>query len=77
MQKDNIVMKKLKVSKNLYRGRRILTFCGVLWQAVSGASIAYDMGDGRWMVRPAEFFLMWGEDGVRARIGRFYTVKCK
>lgn len=68
-------MKKVKVSKNLCRGRRIMTYFGVLWQAASCASIAYDMGDGRWLVRPADFFLKWGEDGVRARIGRFYTVK--
>lgn len=68
-------MKKVKVSKNLYRGRKIRTMLGLLLYAIIDEQIAYDMGDGSYIVRPAEFFLRWGEDSVRERLGRFFTTK--
>ena len=68
-------MAKIKVTKNLYRGRRIWFMFGIIWQSACQNAIAYDLGDGRWIVRPADFFLRWGYDSVEEKLGRFYTVK--
>lgn len=70
-------MAKIKVSKNLYRGRRLRTWFGLWWQDAQGKAIAYDLGDGRWVVRPVSFFLNWGEAAVTRclKSGRLYTTK--
>lgn len=70
-------MAKIKVSKNLYRGRRLGTMFGLWWQDAQGKAIAYDLGDGRWVVRPVSFFLNWGEAAVARclKSGRLYTTK--
>ena len=70
-------MAKIKVSKNLYRGRRLRTMFGLWWQDAQGKAIAYDLGDGRWVVRPVSFFLNWGEAAVTRylKAGRLYTTK--
>lgn len=70
-------MAKIKVSKNLYRGRRLWTMFGMLWQDAKGKAIAYDLGDGRWVVRPVGFFLNWGDAAVKRylKAGRLYTTK--
>lgn len=68
-------MKRIKVSKNLCRGRKIRTMLGLLLYAIIDEPIAYDRCDGSYIVRPAEYFLRWGEDSVRERLGRFFTTK--
>lgn len=70
-------MAKIKVTKNLYKGRRIWTLFGLYWQQAKCSAVAYDCGNGKWTVRPVDFFLNWGEDAVKRYIkaGRFYTVK--
>ena len=67
-------MRREKVSKNLYRGRNILLFIGLIWLYANGESVAYRCDDGSYLVRPAGYFLRWGEEGVRSRLGRFYSV---
>lgn len=70
-------MAKIKVSKNLYRGRILRTMFGLWWQDAQGKAIAYDLGDGRWVVRPVSFFLNWGDAAVKRylKAGRLYTTK--
>lgn len=70
-------MAKIKVTKNLYKGRRIWFMFGLLWQQAMGCAVAYDNGNGKWTVRPVDFFLNWGDEAVRRylKAGRFYTVK--
>jgi hypothetical protein len=50
---------------------------GLWWQDAQGKAIAYDLGDGRWVVRPVSFFLNWGEAAVKRCLmeGRLYTTK--
>ena len=70
-------MAKIKVTKNLYRGRRIWFMLGLTWQQAMGNAVAYEGDNGKWTVRPVDFFLNWGDDAVKRYIkaGRFYTVK--
>ena len=70
-------MKKVKVSKNLYRGRRIWTVFGLIWLHTGQESVAYLKDDGTYMVRPATFFLSWGDETLSKRLGRFYKVREK
>jgi hypothetical protein len=50
---------------------------GLFWQEAKGKAIAYDLGDGRWVVRPVSFFLNWGYAAVKRylKAGRLYTTK--
>jgi hypothetical protein len=50
---------------------------GLFLQEAKGKAIAYDFGDGRWVVRPAGFFFNWGEAAVKRCLkgGRLYTTK--
>lgn len=65
----------IKVSSHLRRGRRIRTFMGFLLRDYFGESVAYLKGDGSYIVRPVGYYLRWGEDSVRERLGRFFTTK--
>lgn len=65
-------MEQIRVSKNLYRGRKIRTVFGIYWLWVRGKSIAWLRKDESYLVRPAAFFVKWDDSNLRAQLGNFY-----
>ena len=65
-------MAKVKVSKNLYRGRRIESMDEVELLAMNHESIAWLREDGTYLVRPAYFFSLWGDDVLESRLENMY-----
>jgi len=65
-------MAKVKVSKNLYRGRRIENVGEVEILALNHESIAWQREDGSYLVRPAQYFAKWGEDVLVSRLDFLY-----
>lgn len=65
-------MAKEKVSKNLYRGRRIESMDEVELLAMNHESIAWLREDGTYLVRPAYFFSLWGNDVLESRLENMY-----
>lgn len=65
-------MARIKVSKNLYRGRRIESIYEVLILACNRESIAWLREDGTYLVRPAYFFSLWGTDVLESRLENMY-----
>lgn len=65
-------MAKVKVSKNLYRGRRIESMDEVELLAMNHESIAWLREDGTYLVRPAYFFSLWGNDVLESRLENMY-----
>ena len=65
-------MAKVKVSKNLYRGRRIESMGEVELLALNHESIAWLREDGTYLVRPAYFFSKWGYDVLEGRLENMY-----
>ena len=65
-------MAKVKVSKNLYRGRRIESMDEVELLAMNHESIAWLREDGTYLVRPAYFFSLWGDDVLEYRLENMY-----
>jgi hypothetical protein len=68
-------MEKIRVSKNLYRGRKIRTAFGVYWLWLRRKSVAYLRDDGTYLVRPAGFFANWDDLGICKNVGRLFRVK--
>lgn len=65
-------MARIKVSKNLYRGMRIKSRLEVEMLSLSHGSVAWLREDGSWLVRPADFFLRWGDDVLEDRLNSLY-----
>lgn len=65
-------MARIKVSKNLYRGRRIESIREVLILTCNRESIAWQREDGTYLVRPAYFFSLWGTDVLESRLENMY-----
>ena len=65
-------MAKVKVSKNLYRGRRIESMDEVELLAMNHESIAWLREDGTYLVRPAYFFSLWGNGVLESRLENMY-----
>lgn len=65
-------MARVKVSKNLYRGRRIESICEVVILACNHESIAWQREDGTYLVRPAYYFSLWGNDVLEGRLENLY-----
>lgn len=65
-------MARVKVSKNLYRGRRIESMGEVELLALNHESIAWQRGDGSYLVRPAYYFSKWGDDVLISRLDFLY-----
>ena len=70
-------MEKVKVSKNLFRGRKIRCVFGVYWLWVRNKSIAWLREDGSYLVRPAAFFIKWDDSNLRRQLGRLYCTTKK
>ena len=65
-------MARVKVSKNLYRGSRVRSICEVHWLALEKDSIAWLREDGTYLVRPAFYFSLWGNDVLEGRLENMY-----
>ena len=65
-------MARIKVSKNLYRGRRIESMAEVELLALNHESIAWLREDGTYLVRPAYYFSRWGDDVIEERLDILY-----
>lgn len=65
-------MSRVKVSKNLYRGRRVRSTDELYTLTINSRSVAWLRRDGSYLVRPAYFFFNWGEDTQRERLGELY-----
>ena len=65
-------MAKVKVCKNLYRGCRIESMGEVELLAMNHESIAWQREDGTYLVRPAIFFSLWGNDVLEGRLENMY-----
>lgn len=65
-------MAKVKVSKNLYRGKPIESICEVEILACNRESIAWKREDGTYLVRPAYYFSRWGNDVIEERLDFLY-----
>lgn len=65
-------MAKVKVSKNLYRGRRIESMAEVELLALNHESIAWLREDGTYLVRPAQFFAKWNRELLEERMDFLY-----
>lgn len=65
-------MARIKVSKNLYRGCRIESVAEVELLALNHESIAWQREDGTYLVRPAYFFSLWGNDVLESRLKNMY-----
>lgn len=65
-------MARVKVSKNLYRGMPIESMCEVEFLASVHESIAWLREDGTYLVRPAYFFSLWGNDVLEGRLENMY-----
>ena len=65
-------MAKVKVSKNLYRGRRIESMAEVELLALNHESIAWQREDGTYLVRPAQFFAKWNRGLLEERMDFLY-----
>lgn len=65
-------MARIKVSKNLYRGRRIESIREVELLAINHESIAWLREDGTYLVRPAYYFSRWGNDVLEGRLENMY-----
>ena len=65
-------MARVKVSKNLYRGRRIESICEVVILECNRESIAWLRKDGTYLVRPAFFFSKWGKEILEERLENMY-----
>ena len=70
-------MEKIKVSKNLFRGRKIRCLFGVYWLWIRCKSVAWDRGDGTYLVRPAAFFIKWDDASLKKQLGRLYCTSKK
>ena len=65
-------MARVKVSKNLYRGCRVKSMGEVELLAMNHESIAWLREDGTYLVRPAYFFSLWGNDVLKSRLENMY-----
>lgn len=65
-------MARVKVSKNLYRGEAIKFVDEVKILAWNHESIAWLREDGTYLVRPAYFFSLWGDDVLESRLENMY-----
>ena len=65
-------MARIKVSKNLYRGCRLESMDEVELLAMNHESIAWLRDDGTYLVRPAYFFSLWGNDVLEGRLENLY-----
>lgn len=65
-------MSRIKVSKNLYRGMPIESMYEVEFLASVHESIAWLREDGTYLVRPAYFFALWGDDVLISRLDFLY-----
>ena len=65
-------MARIKVSKNLYRGCRVESMGEVELLALNHESIAWQRGDGSYLVRPAYYFSKWGNDVLEGRLDFLY-----
>lgn len=65
-------MARIKVSKNLYRGRRIESVAEVELLALNHESLAWLREDGTYLVRPAQFFARWSRELLEERMDYLY-----
>lgn len=65
-------MARIKVSKNLYRGMPIESVAEVELLALNHESIAWQRGDGSYLVRPAQYFAKWGDGILVSRLDFLY-----
>lgn len=65
-------MARIKVSKTLYRGKPIESMGEVEFLAMNHKSIAWLRPDGTYLVRPAYFFSLWGDEVLSERLYFLY-----